>query len=91
MPRTYWVGQKANLGKVLPKIKTDWVVLKPFNGLKGIGVFIGPKERAKNFSFSRKYSSYIAQDFIESAGGIKGLVNGRYDLRVVVINAICFL
>jgi len=40
MPKTYWVGEKKNLASVLPQIKTSWVVLKPHNGLKGIGVFI---------------------------------------------------
>ena len=86
MPQTFWVGNKENLAKVLLKIKTDWVVLKPYNGLKGIGIFIGPKEKASGFEFLKNYPKYIAQEFVDTSGGIPGIVNGLHDLRVVVIN-----
>lgn len=86
MPQTFWVGEKNNLASILPQIKTDWVVLKPYNGLKGLGVFIGPKEKAIDFKFLKKYPKYIAQEFIDTAGGIPGIVEGLHDLRVVVIN-----
>ena len=87
MPKTIWVGERQNLGSVLPKIKTDWVVLKPYNGLKGIGVFIGPKEKALNFEFPKKYPQYIAQEYVDTSGGISGIVKGLHDLRVTVINS----
>src|SRR5260221_10131531 len=32
MPKTFLLGDKTGLKKVLPQVKTDWVVLKPFNG-----------------------------------------------------------
>jgi len=86
MPKTIWVGERQNLGSVLPKIKTDWVVLKPYNGLKGIGVFIGPKKKALNFEFPEKYPRYIAQEFIDTSGGIPGIVKGLHDLRVAITN-----
>lgn len=86
MPTTYWVGKKENLVRILPQIKSDWVVLKPCHGLKGIGVFIGPKSEAFDFEFSEKYPLYIAQEFVDTSGGIKGLVRGEHDLRVVIVN-----
>ena len=86
MPKTYWVGERKNLKKVLPKIKTGWVVLKPYNGMKGIGVFIGPKERALRCRFSKKYPLYIAQEFVDTSGGIQGITGGLHDLRVAIIN-----
>lgn len=86
MPKTFWVGKKENLASVLEKIKTDWVVLKPHNGLKGIGIFIGPKEKAKDFEFLKNYPKYIAQEFVDTSKGIPGIVKGLHDLRVVVIN-----
>lgn len=86
MPPTYWVGKKENLKLTLEKIKTKWVVLKPFNALKGIGIYIGPKNKALNFQFSDKYPLYIAQEFIDTSGGILGIVNGKHDLRIVVVN-----
>lgn len=88
MPATYWVGRKENLIKVLPKIRGRRVVLKPYNGLMGKGIFIGEKESAENFSFSEQYPLYIAQEFIDTSGGIEGieLAPSSHDLRVVIIN-----
>ncbi|HSX49067.1 MAG TPA: hypothetical protein VLE44_02305, partial [Candidatus Saccharimonadales bacterium] len=60
MPKTWWVGEKVNLPKVLPQIESDWIVLKPNNGLKGIGIYIGPKEKAVDFEFSKTKKEYIA-------------------------------
>lgn len=86
MPKTFWVGKKENLEQVLPEVKTDWVVLKPFNGLKGIGIYVGPKKKALDFQFSQNYPIYIAQEFVDTSGGIPGIIKGKHDLRVVLIN-----
>lgn len=87
MPHTYWIGGRGKLISVLPKIKTDWVVLKPINGLKGKGVFVGPKNKAIKFKFEGENPKYIAQEFINTSGGINGIAKGLHDLRVVVINS----
>lgn len=79
MPQTVRI---ADVGK----IKTDWVVLKPYNGLKGIGIYVGPKDGWANFNFRGKKEDYIAQEFIDTKTGIPGLTPGRHDLRVVVVN-----
>lgn len=86
MPKTFWVGDKDGLIEVLPKIKTDWVVLKPFNGLKGIGIFIGPKREAGKFDFIGKNPKYIAQEFLDTLNGIPGITSGLHDLRVAIVN-----
>ncbi len=86
MPRTFRVGERRDLAKVLPEIRTQKVVLKPANGLKGIGVFIGAKEQATKFVFPDKYPKYIAQEFVDTFEGIPGITNGLHDLRVVIIN-----
>ena len=86
MPKTFWVGGKENLASILPKMKTDWVVLKPFNGLKGLGIFIGPKKEALKFQFPEEFKKYIAQEFIDTSEGIPQIVNGLHDLRVAIIN-----
>lgn len=86
MAQTVWVGEKENLASVLAKIKTSWVVLKPYNGLKGIGVFVGPKDKALAFKFLKRYPKYIAQKFVDTSGGIPGIVKGLHDLRVIVVN-----
>jgi len=86
MPQTFWVGKKENLASVLPKIKTDWVVLKPHNGLRGLGIFIGPKKGALSFEFPGKFKKYIAQEFIDTSGGIPKITTGLHDLRIALLN-----
>lgn len=86
MPKTFWLGEKKNLSKVLPLVKTDWVVLKPFNGLKGMGIFIGPKEKAQSAEFMGKNPKYIAQEFLDTSKGIPGITEGLHDLRIAVVN-----
>ena len=86
MPQTLSLENESEIPEVLSKIKSDWVVMKPFNGLKGIGIFIGPKEEAQDFKFHQKYKRYIAQEFIDTSKGITGVASGKHDLRVVIIN-----
>ncbi len=86
MPQTYDIGSKEDLPEILSKIKTDWVVLKPFNGLKGIGIFIGSKDNALEFEFDGKYNHYVAQEFVDTSGGLTGITSGMHDLRIVVVN-----
>lgn len=86
MPKTVWVGDKTGLGKALDQITTERVVLKPYNGMKGLGVYIGPKEEAKSFKFDAGYQQYIAQEFAETKAGVNGITSGRHDLRVVIAN-----
>jgi glutathione synthase/RimK-type ligase-like ATP-grasp enzyme len=86
MPQTILVENEADLPKAVEKINTDMVVLKPFNGLKGLGVFIGPKADAVHFQFPPKYQKYIAQSFVDTSNGILGITPGLHDLRVAVVN-----
>jgi glutathione synthase/RimK-type ligase-like ATP-grasp enzyme len=86
MPQTILVKERKDLAKVLSEIKSDTVVLKPTNGLKGIGIYIGPKNGAMEFEFSKKYPQYIAQEFIDTDGGIPGVTDGMHDLRIVIVN-----
>ena len=86
MPETFWVEKEEDLASILPKIRTQWIVLKPYNGLKGLGVFIGPKEKAINFKFKKKYKHYLAQEFADTSRGIPKITNGLHDLRVAIVN-----
>lgn len=86
MPTTFWIGEKDNLKTVLPKIKTDWIVVKPVNGLKGKGVYVGDRGKAVNFDFDDRFHEYIAQEFIDTSNGISGITPGLHDLRIVVVN-----
>jgi len=86
MPKTFWVEKEEDLKDILPKIRTQWVVLKPYNGLKGLGIFIGPKDKAKNFKFSNKFKHYVAQEFVDTSKGIPKITDGMHDLRVAIVN-----
>lgn len=86
MPQTVLVESEPGISKAVEEIKTDWVVLKPYNGLKGLGVFIGPKDEAVKFTFPDKYKKYIAQEFVDTSKGITGVTPGKHDLRVAVVN-----
>ncbi|MFC1625128.1 RimK family alpha-L-glutamate ligase [Patescibacteria group bacterium] len=85
MPETFWVGKFVNHKNILPKIKTDWVVLKPTNGLMGSGIYVGPKDGVANFNSSLG-GNYIAQEFIDTSKGILNICPGLHDLRVVITN-----
>lgn len=86
MPQTFLVESENDLAGVISKIKTSKVVLKPFNGMKGLGVFIGEKDGALNFKFPEKYDKYIAQEFVDTSGGITGVTPGMHDLRIAIVN-----
>lgn len=86
LPKTYWIGEEHKLYSVINKIDGNMIVLKPYNGLKGIGIFIGTKKKALDFVFSKKYPKYIYQEFIDTSNGIPAVTNGVHDLRVVVVN-----
>lgn len=86
MPRTFWVGSLTNLNRVVRRIRTDWVVIKPYNGLQGRGIYIGPKDQYSGFEFNPKYKKYIAQEFVDTTAGVPGVVTGMHDIRVAVVN-----
>ncbi len=86
MPKTFWVGDLDNVNKVVDKIKTNNIVVKPYNSLKGNDVFVGLKEELKSFKPERPGRKYILQEFVDTSGGIPNLTPGKHDLRVVIIN-----
>jgi glutathione synthase/RimK-type ligase-like ATP-grasp enzyme len=86
MPQTIILENENDIPEVVNKIKSDWVVLKPFNGLKGIGIYIGPKKDAVSFHFSENYKKYIGQEFVDTSNGISNITPGKHDLRVAIVN-----
>lgn len=85
MPRTFWVGEFDNYKNIISKMKTGRVVFKPFNGLKGMGIYIGLKDSIADFRPNPK-KKYIAQEFVDTSNGIAGITQGLHDLRVVIVN-----
>lgn len=71
--------------KSIDKIKTEWVVLKPSDGLKGMGIYIGPKAKADSFE-KLPNRIYLAQEFVDTRDGVKEIASSIHDIRVVIIN-----
>lgn len=86
MPKTFWVGELKNAGKLVDKVKTNNIVVKPYNSLKGKDIFIGKKEDFKNFKPEKEGRKYILQEFVDTSNGIPNLTRGMHDLRVVIVN-----
>ena len=86
MPKTYWVGELENATKIIGQVMTDNIVLKPYDGLRGKDIFIGAKEKLKDFKPEKTAGKYILQEFVDTSNGIPNLTPGKHDLRVVVIN-----
>ncbi|MCX6705449.1 MAG: ATP-grasp domain-containing protein [Candidatus Woesebacteria bacterium] len=86
MPKTYWVGELKNAFNLVNQISTENIVLKPYDGLRGKGIFIGLKKDLKDFKPEKTDRKYISQEFVDTSKGIPNLTPGRHDLRIVVIN-----
>jgi glutathione synthase/RimK-type ligase-like ATP-grasp enzyme len=86
MPKTFWVGELNHASNLISRITTDNVVLKPYDGLRGKGIYIGSKEHLKDFKPEKSGRKYILQEFVDTSGGIPGLTPGKHDLRIVVVN-----
>ena len=84
MAPTYSIS-RANWEEVKNKIKTDKIVLKPSLGLGGKGILVLPKNELQP-ELIPEDEPYLAQDFIDSSGGIPGLVEGMHDMRLIMFN-----
>jgi glutathione synthase/RimK-type ligase-like ATP-grasp enzyme len=81
-PKTFLVNTLSGLKTVLPKIKSNMIVLKPRYGTLGKAVKIIPKDKLP----SKILRNTIVQEFIDSSKGIKGITNKIHDLRIIVAN-----
>lgn len=81
-PKTFLVNTGAGLSTVLPEIKSDKVVIKPRYGSLGNQVIITEKDNLPGLIDKNT----IVQEYIDTTKGIKGIVNGVHDMRLVMIN-----
>ena len=85
MPSSFLINNHLELNDVLKKIKSLRVVIKPFYGSGGFGIFIG----TKNDALKQKIEfPVLVQEFIKSEKGIPGFSQKKMiaDLRLVFIN-----
>lgn len=78
----YKFSTQEELQRVCEKIKGELVVLKPSSGSGGKDICILNREEIAKFIPDQ---TMIAQEFIDSSKGIKGIVDSVHDLRLVFI------
>lgn len=86
MPLTFIAHNKEDLANRIDKIRSKKVVIKPDDGLGGRGVFVMKKSEVKKMNTTKIKFPTIVQEFIDSSHGIRGIVKGTHDLRVIFIN-----
>jgi glutathione synthase/RimK-type ligase-like ATP-grasp enzyme len=82
--KSWLIANKKDLDFILTKIKTKRVVLKPLVESGGQGIQILPKAAAA--ANAKIKGPYLAQEFIDSRGGVPGFSKGTHDLRLVFVN-----
>jgi len=80
-PQTFDVTKK-NFREVVKKIRSRMIVFKPWYGSGGKGIVIKEKSQARPSDIGRQY---IAQEYIDTRGGIKG-VSHPNTLRFIILN-----
>ncbi len=80
--KSYLIKTKADLEKILPKLKTAKVVIKPLSESGGKGVQLLEKTELEKVEFS---GENLVQEFIDSAKGVPGVSVGMHDLRLVFV------
>ncbi|MEA2007352.1 MAG: ATP-grasp domain-containing protein [Patescibacteria group bacterium] len=77
-PKTVLIEKGDDLGKI-KSLDCEKIILKPLSGSGGSGIEIVDHEKISNKQFP-----YIAQELITTNTGIKGIVDGPHDLRVII-------
>lgn len=86
MPESFPLSNEDDFKKAISNFKQhELVVLKPVSDFGGKGIVIDFCENIKKATL-KSGVAYKLQRFVETAGGIKGIVKGRHDLRIVVID-----
>lgn len=82
-PATFVVKNPEELAAAFQKTTTELVVVKPVDGQEGEGVVIAPvaELRQKQFEFP-----ILVQDFLDSSGGVPGIVEGLHDFRIAIVD-----
>lgn len=82
--KSWLANDKKDLRKILPKIKTEKVVLKPLLESGGKDIQILSKKEVPKKAILDKVC--LVQDFIDSSYGVPGVSSAVHDFRVVFVN-----
>lgn len=81
-PRTFLVQNKNELEAAVRDIDEAMIVAKPVDEEGGKGVIIGP---AEDVLAGVTAYPYLAQELIDTSHGIPGIVKGKHDLRIIIV------
>lgn len=81
-PRTSIVQNEPAFDGALKEMSTKRVVAKPVDGEGGEGVYIGSKAEVRKLVTR---FPYLLQEYVDTAGGIPGIVQGSHDFRLVSV------
>lgn len=82
VPRTELVCSENDYDKVLKNLKSEKIVTKPLdlNGGNGVTLY------TRNNLHDNQFFPVIMQEFVETNSGIDGMVSGRHDIRLYIID-----
>ncbi len=83
IPQTIYLDKTTDVKNVAKKIKSDKIVFKPLTKSGGSGIIIVKHNEIAKIKIN---DPYLAQEFIETDGGIKNITNDRHDLRLTFVN-----
>lgn len=82
-PHTVLVNSAEEYRQALNAVTTSNAVVKPVDGAEGVGVRIGAVEELLSME---AHFPLLVQDFLDTSGGIPGIVEGLHDLRITVFD-----
>jgi glutathione synthase/RimK-type ligase-like ATP-grasp enzyme len=83
-PQSFLIKGTTDLKRFLLKVDSEKAVLKPVGGVGGCGILIGSKEKLASAKLGK--GDYLLQEYVDTSSGVKGLIRGVHDLRMVGIN-----
>lgn len=84
-PASILASSIDQLEAAIDQISGDHIVVKALEGNSGDAVFVGKKDSFDSSKFNHPMPWQV-QEYIETSGGIPGIVEGRHDFRVIMIN-----
>jgi glutathione synthase/RimK-type ligase-like ATP-grasp enzyme len=82
-PKTFLARDQKELAEALAALATPMGVIKPVDGFEGHDVFIQTIKKLHTGTYT---FPVLVQEFMDTSGGIPGIIEGTHDLRVALFN-----
>ncbi|MDQ5951751.1 MAG: hypothetical protein QG639_1032 [Patescibacteria group bacterium] len=84
-PLSFFVEKQEDLLSAIEKVTTSRVVFKPVKGGEGVGVKIEERDYFVAHLSELQYPGVVS-NFLDTSGGVPGIVDGLHDLRVALFD-----